>query len=137
MRERFYKASSPLNGYRGKSEFSLRFAVFLAGTVMAASFSSGCAGIRVCDQGDDWLGSDKAKHFAASALIGGGVTAIAGQEMDSGDAAGIGMATALGAGVGKEIYDVRVKKTCASWKDLAWDCLGASVGVTIAAQASD
>ncbi len=129
MLERFYKASSPLKVYRGKYP--------LAGLVLLCLACSGCASFRSCGNGEGWFGQDKAKHFAGSALIGGSVTAIAAQDMDTGEAVALGYAVAMSAGIGKEVYDLNVKNTCWSWKDLVWDFLGASVGITIAAQAAD
>ncbi len=127
MTNQFYKASSPLNVYRGKYGFTLLAALLFVNT--------GCASFRRCGRDDSWLGQDKARHFAATALIGGGVTLLADDETDS--AAAIGWSTAVATGVAKEVYDLRVKKTCFSWKDLAWDIIGASVGVSIAAWATD
>jgi putative lipoprotein len=129
MTNRFYKASSPLKVYRGKYGYAL-LAVLLG-------INSGCANFRSCGQDDPWLGPDKVKHFTAAALIGGGATALAATETDTGEAAAIGWTVAVGAGLAKEHYDLRVKKTCFSWKDLAWDVIGASVGVSIAAWAAE
>jgi len=133
MPKRFYKASSPLIPYRGKYENEIRGALFC----LLLLIQTGCAGFRTCGPDDSWRGNDKFKHFAAASVIGAGATAIASSEYDSGDAAVIGMSTAMAAGLGKEWYDLRVKNTCFSWKDLAWDFLGASVGVSLAAWATD
>jgi len=124
---RFYKASSPLIVYRGKYGFALMAVVLI--------FNTGCASFRGCGPDDAWLGPDKVKHFTATALIGGGVTLLADDETDSPEA--LGWSAAVAAGYAKEIYDLRVKKTCFSWKDLAWDIIGASAGVTLAAWAND
>jgi uncharacterized protein YfiM (DUF2279 family) len=132
MPKRFYKADSPLIPYRGK-QAGQTLPFLLLGLLVV----SGCTGFRACDQNESWTGSDKAKHFTAAAIIGGGVTAIATQETDSTEAATIGMATAMAAGLGKEWYDLEVKKSCFSWKDLVWDFIGASAGVSVAAWATD
>ncbi|HMP97045.1 MAG TPA: hypothetical protein PKA51_09005 [Kiritimatiellia bacterium] len=99
--------------------------------------SVGCAGFRACGPEDDAWGADKRKHFVASALIGAGATAVAAQRNDTGDAAAMGFSVALAAGLAKEGYDLYGKQTCWSWKDLVWDVLGASVGVSLAAWATD
>lgn len=127
MMNQFYKASSPLIVYRGKYGFALLATLLIINT--------GCASFRSCGRDDLWLGQDKARHFTAAAVIGGGVTLLADDETDS--AAAIGWSTAVATGVAKEVYDLRVKKTCFSWKDLAWDIAGASVGVSIAAWVSE
>lgn len=127
MTKRFYKASSPLKIYRGKYGCALLAALLL--------INGGCAGIRSCGAEDPWLGSDKARHFAAAALIGGGVTLLADNETDSSPA--VGWSAAVATGATKEVYDLKVRKTCFSWKDLVWDVIGASVGVSIAVWASE
>jgi uncharacterized protein YfiM (DUF2279 family) len=93
---------------------------------------AGCASFRACDQGDDWWGSDKKKHFAAAALIGAGVTFAASTQADPGESAALGVTVAMVVGLGKEGYDLEVKKTCWSWKDLVWDFIGASAGASAA-----
>ncbi|HMP91200.1 MAG TPA: hypothetical protein PJ991_13450 [Kiritimatiellia bacterium] len=101
------------------------------------TFVSGCANFRSCGGGDDWWGPDKKKHFAASAAIGAGTTLAVSTRADTADAAAIGFATATAAGAAKEWYDLNIKKTCWSWKDLVWDIIGASVGASLAAWAVD
>lgn len=92
----------------------------------------GCAGFRPCPEEDAWFGSDKLKHFAAAGAIAGGITcALEDEGREPATAAGLG--AAMAAGLGKEWYDLDIKKTCWSWKDLVWDFLGASAGVTAAA----
>lgn len=129
MQIRFYKATSTLSRYRGKYRSLALLALCL--------FNTGCASFRSCGPGDEWRGPDKTKHFGGSALVAGGVTALAAQDQDSGEAAAVGIGVALAVGAGKELYDLNVKQTCWSWKDLAWDFLGASIGATLAAQAAD
>jgi putative lipoprotein len=98
--------------------------------LLAAVFVfSGCANFRACD--DDWWGRDKGLHFAASAAIGAGVTWAALDNHHDLDAAAIGIAASSAVGAGKEWYDLSVKKTCWSWRDLVWDVFGASVGATV------
>jgi uncharacterized protein YfiM (DUF2279 family) len=118
--------------HRGKCP--LNVLVFIFALIV---LQTGCAGFRFCERDEPWLGTDKGKHFAASALIGGGATAIANQSTDTDEAVLIGISAAVAAGVSKEYYDVYHKKTCFSWKDLVWDFIGASVGVSAAAWATD
>ncbi len=128
MRKRFYKASLTRNAHRGK---------YPAALALLCLFNLGCAGFRSCGPGDAWFGPDKAKHLVASAAIGGAVAATAAPDHGRDAATAIGFGTAMAAGLGKEAYDLHVKKTCWSWKDLAWDVLGASLGASLAAQTTD
>ncbi len=128
MWKRFYKASSTRKVYRGK---------YPAALLALCLINVGCAGFRRCGPDDAWFGPDKPKHLAASALIAGAATAAAAQDQGRDEATAIGLGTALAAGAGKEWYDLRVKETCWSWKDMAWNLLGASLGATLAAQATD
>ena len=132
MSVRLNKASSPIFMHRGKYQYGLLFCIFAV-----IVLQTGCAGFRFCERDDQWLGADKGKHFAASALIGGGATAIANQSTDTDEAVLIGISAAAAAGVSKEYYDLYHKKTCFSWKDLVWDFIGASAGITVAAWATD
>jgi putative lipoprotein len=87
----------------------------------------GCASFR--HPGDTWTGPDKAKHFLVGGLIGAG-SALAAQSSDrsDGEAVAVAVAVALPIGIGKEVYDQRVKKTYFSGKDLVWDLVGALAG---------
>lgn len=85
---------------------------------------------------DDWWGRDKALHFTASAAIAGGGYALGVAVFDAPYArvllgAGLGVA----AGVGKELLDLAGYGD-PSWRDLAWDAIGVSVG-TLAAWGID
>ncbi|MGK4002347.1 hypothetical protein WMF31_06975 [Sorangium sp. So ce1036] len=78
---------------------------------------------------DPWFGPDKALHFCASAALAGGgyaLGALATEDVASRLAAGAVLA--LGAGLAKEALDAAGAGT-PSWRDLAWDALGASVGL--------
>jgi len=97
---------------------------------------AGCAGFRSCQEGDAWFGTDKYKHFAFSGAIAAAVTASFHEE-DPETAAALGMGAAMAAGTTKEWHDLHKRNTCWSWRDLAWDFIGASVGVTAAAAARD
>jgi putative lipoprotein len=81
---------------------------------------------------DPWFGPDKALHFGASAAIAGGGYALSAVFFDEyGARAGIGGGLALTAGVTKEALDAAGLGR-PSWRDLAWDVLGAAVGVGVA-----
>ncbi|WP_374488621.1 hypothetical protein [Zoogloea sp.] len=71
---------------------------------------------------DEWGGNDKAKHFAVSAALGAGATRL---DPDPWIAFGL----ALAPGVAKEVYDSTRDCNRFSWRDLAWDAVGAAVGV--------
>lgn len=122
---RFFKAF--------RAHFKLRPPFFAAVILMT---TAGCAGFRSCPSGDDWFGADKLKHFALSGVIAAGVTAALHEE-DPETAAVAGMGVAMAAGATKEWHDLYRRDTCWSWRDLAWDFIGASVGVTAAAAARD
>lgn len=73
---------------------------------------------------DKWTGSDKAMHFAVSGAVS---LAAYSYTEDKTQAFLIGMAP----GVLKEIVDSQQEGNRFSGKDLAWDALGAFVGVQI------
>ena len=102
-------------------------AIGLAGML---AVTTGCADFRTCR--DAWWGADKARHFAAAAMIGAGGAALASSRLKAEEAAATGWSAAMLAGTGKEGWDVNVKKTCWSWQDLFWDFLGASAGASAA-----
>ena len=84
-------------------------------------------------QEDEWFAEDKALHFAVSAGLaaGGYVVATTVFECRRGRIA-TGAATALAAGIGKELHDRSRDGGVASWKDLAWDVLGTVAGLLVA-----
>ena len=103
--------------------------------VCALALGAGCSSIRPC--ADDWLGRDKAYHFAAGCALGAGAAAAghsAGWSEDQSGAASLGVALAIGGG--KEWHDQEAKGTCWSWKDLAWDMAGAMAGWLVVAGAN-
>lgn len=128
MPARYYNVRTPLNGHRGKYGIAIVAALGIA-------LIGGCTHPRACD--DAWWGPDKQKHFAGSFLLGAGATLLAAEQTDPGPAAAIGFGIAATTGAAKETYDLNVKKTCWSWRDFAWDLLGASLGATLAAQAAE
>jgi putative lipoprotein len=82
--------------------------------------------------GDAWFARDKALHASAGVAIGAG--GYAGSALVfSGTRARVtsGLALALGAGAAKEWSD-RGGRGTPSWRDFAWDAVGAATGVTIA-----
>ena len=75
---------------------------------------------------DDWLGEDKALHFASSAaLTAAGIQMAHDRGLHGARQARFGLSFAFG--VGKELYDSRSAGSGWSWKDLAWDP-GAAAG---------
>ncbi|WP_455212578.1 hypothetical protein [Kaarinaea lacus] len=78
---------------------------------------------------DDWFGEDKLYHFLAAGVIGAAATkAAVNNQATPCDAMFIGISTTLVIGAGKEWYDLKVKKTLFSWKDMFWNLAGSSVG---------
>lgn len=114
---------------RMKRISSFHLARTLAGVLF---FCNGCASFRVCD--DAWLGEDKMKHFAAGGVVGG-ASAIAASQAggNDGEAALAAVAVTFSVGAGKELYDVKGKGTCWSWRDMAWNMAGALAGALVAA----
>jgi putative lipoprotein len=105
----------------------MRHAALVLLAVGLAVLPAGCGTLQ--PQGDSWLGRDKAKHFGLSAVMAGaGAAAANAGEMDDHQAfpAVVGITLAIGAA--KETYDLHYKPSGWSWKDLAWDLLGALAG---------
>lgn len=81
---------------------------------------------------DPWFGQDKALHFSISAgLAGGGYGTTAALVDDRRWRLPVGATVALGAGVGKELYDLTGRGD-PSWRDLAWDLGGTVTGLAVA-----
>jgi putative lipoprotein len=81
---------------------------------------------------DPWVGRDKTLHFVVAAGIAGagyGVTTAFAE--DRWKAFAVGGGAALAAGALKEGYDATGPGD-ASWKDFAWDVLGAAAGLAMA-----
>jgi putative lipoprotein len=81
---------------------------------------------------DPFFGKDKALHFGFSAAlvgVGYGGAALVGFDHRA-DRAVLGASLAIGAGFTKEVLDAAGLGT-PSWKDFAWDVLGALAGVGI------
>jgi putative lipoprotein len=80
---------------------------------------------------DEWLARDKAAHAGAGAALGAGGYAAGALVFDTTKARTVtGAATALGVGAAKEWYD-RGRGT-PSWRDFAWDGIGAAGGIVAA-----
>lgn len=107
---------------------------FIALTFMLAAWCcNGCASSVGHD--DPWFGSDKYKHAAISAGIAAGATIAAKHaEISESSAPVIGFSTSFAVGLGKEAYDLRIRKTFWSWKDLCWDIFGGVLGSVAASQ---
>jgi uncharacterized protein YfiM (DUF2279 family) len=78
---------------------------------------------------DPWIGVDKAGHFALAALLAGGGFVLGSLLLDSlAGRLGTGAGLAIGAGIGKELWDDQFGGDPSS-RDLAWDALGTAVGL--------
>jgi putative lipoprotein len=78
---------------------------------------------------DSWLGKDKLYHFLTASVIGATATKVAiNNHTNPCDAVFIGISTTLVIGAGKEWYDMTIKKTLFSWKDMFWNLAGSTVG---------
>ena len=80
---------------------------------------------------DGWFGADKLKHFFMSAFIQSMAYSSARAAGVSHDGAFVSATAAtVGFGVGREIYDGRVKRAF-SYKDLVWDGAGLAAGMAL------
>ena len=83
----------------------------------------------LAESDDPWFGKDKALHFGFSALLAGGGYALGALACDEEWAPWVaGAGLALGAGAVKELYDLTGGGD-ASFRDLAWDAAGTTVGL--------
>lgn len=107
--------------------------VAVLGVFAVLGLCSGC--MTFGDPQDRWFSRDKAYHFTAGCLIAAAGTGAA-HEMDQprDQAVVVGFSVSLGAGAAKELYDGTVKRTYWSWKDMAWDLIGAAAGCAVGAQ---
>lgn len=81
---------------------------------------------------DEWLGRDKALHFGVSAgIAAGGYAGTAAFTDDRTTRLLVGAGLALGAGAGKELWDLAGHGD-PSAKDLAWDVVGTATGLAFA-----
>ena len=80
---------------------------------------------------DGWFGADKMKHFFMSAFIQSIAYSSARAAGASHDGAFVSATAAtVGFGIGREVYDGRVKKAF-SYKDLVWDGAGLAAGMAL------
>ena len=80
---------------------------------------------------DGWFGTDKMKHFFMSAFIQSLAYSSARAVGASHDGAFVSATAAtVGFGVGREVYDGRVKRAF-SYKDLVWDGAGLAAGIVL------
>ncbi len=87
-----------------------------------------CIALTGAARADDWTGPDKTLHFAVSASISAGLgVTVLHFTGSTGDAVSSGLIGSLISGVAKELIDLAGRGT-PSWKDLAWDALGAATG---------
>jgi putative lipoprotein len=78
---------------------------------------------------DDWFGQDKALHYGVSAGLAGAGYAGGALLFDAPEARWLtGAGVALGAGIGKELYDAG-RGSFFSFKDLTWDVAGTATGL--------
>jgi putative lipoprotein len=78
---------------------------------------------------DDWFAQDKALHFGVSAGLAGAGYAGGALLFDAPGTRWLtGAGVALGAGIGKELYDAG-RGSFFSFKDLTWDVVGTATGL--------
>jgi putative lipoprotein len=83
------------------------------------------------DESDRWLARDKTLHATAGAALGAGGYGAGALVFDAPPARVVsGIVMSLGIGAAKEWYDRG--RGDPSWRDFAWDGIGAAAGVTIA-----
>lgn len=98
--------------------------------LFALTVLTGCA--TASPRNDSWFGRDKAKHFLAAGVISGTAAVIADKRgMDNDESFYFAFGITLSIGAGKEAYDLKIRKTGWSWKDLVWDTFGALAGYGI------
>lgn len=101
--------------------------------VVALAICSGSASTSLQAADDPWFGRDKALHATTSAGIAAGGyagSAVVFKTSTTRTRVVSGVAISLGAGAAKEWWD-RGRGT-PSWRDFAWDGVGAAAGTTIA-----
>ena len=92
-----------------------------------------CACSPLPPKDDPWTSRDKYKHAGASAVIGA-VAVLAARERDDGhcDAFRFGATVSISIGAGKELLDQEFRNAGWSWRDLAWDAAGGTLGAWLA-----
>jgi uncharacterized protein YfiM (DUF2279 family) len=79
---------------------------------------------------DSWMGLDKWKHFAVCSVIESVGYGVARGGQGHAASLRIGAAAVTVVGVGREVYDWRVKGHFSA-KDLTWDALGAGTAALV------
>lgn len=81
---------------------------------------------------DRWQGQDKAQHFIASAMLSAAGNEYAQHQGYSRDrSAFYGLMFSVSLGATKELWDSRSAGSGWSWKDFAWDVVGATAGYSL------
>lgn len=93
---------------------------------------SACSPIPAKD--DPWTSRDKYRHGAASAVIGVLAATTARKNMNDCDAFRAGAAASIGIGITKEWIDQDIRHKGWSWRDIAWDVAGGTLGSLLASQ---
>lgn len=102
-------------------------ALVLTVLILAITMLGACSPLPPKD--DPWTSRDKYKHAATSAVIGALAVRVA-RDRDAGrcDAFRIGATASIGIGAGKELLDQEIRNKGWSWRDLAWDAAGGTLG---------
>ncbi|MBT4483050.1 MAG: hypothetical protein HOC71_05160 [Candidatus Latescibacteria bacterium] len=88
-------------------------------------YLSSCSSYR---HNDRFFAPDKLYHFAVAGSIGAGTTVAAESNGASHNSPIIGVSVSVGVGAGKEFYDLTIKDTYWSWKDMFWNLAGGIAG---------
>ena len=105
---------------------TMNIGIVVTSIVLLFEFS-GCSTLH--NHRDRFFGRDKLYHFTAAGVIGASTTAIAKNNWTTEHQAPvIGISVSVGFGAGKEFYDLTIKETYWSWKDMFWDLTGGLVG---------
>jgi putative lipoprotein len=102
----------------------IRTAILLAVILIAGSASAGQ---------DKWFGKDKGMHVLTSAyLVGVSYRTYNGEFKNPPDNSRVfAVSLSAGVGIGKEVWDLKHPKHSASWKDLAADAAGITLGLIL------
>jgi len=102
-------------------------------TSLAFVIATLCACSPLPPKDDPWTSPDKFKHAGASAVTGAVAVRVA-RDRDAGrcDAFRIGTVVSFGIGAGKELIDQEFRHKGWSWRDLAWDTAGGTLGAWLA-----
>lgn len=79
-------------------------------------------------QSDAWLAKDKVLHFSLSFIVYSGLEEFLERSWNSRNNT-TALCITVGIGITKEIYDMTVKKTFFSWKDLIADLSGVALAI--------